>query len=103
MSPVAPCAAAMLLELPGEKHDQRNLYFPRQRHYVIIIKAHRSLQEGEGLIRANSTTRMDSAHGTKTVRLQRKKSGFDFSVKGGHEHGIPVVVSWIKEGGAAGE
>lgn len=46
--------------------------------------------------------RMDSAHGTKTVRLQRKKSGLDFSVKGGQEHGIPIVVSWIKEDGAAG-
>ena len=45
---------------------------------------------------------MESAHGTKTVRLQRKKSGLDFSVKGGREHGIPIVVSWIKENGAAG-
>ena len=46
---------------------------------------------------------MDSVHGTKTVQLQRKKSGLDFSVKGGKEHGIPIVVSWIKENGAAGE
>jgi hypothetical protein len=46
---------------------------------------------------------MNSARGTRTVRLQRKQSGFDFSVKGGREHGIPVVVSWIKENGAAGE
>lgn len=45
---------------------------------------------------------MNSARGTRTVRLQRKQSGFDFSVKGGREHGIPVVVSWIKENGAAG-
>ena len=45
---------------------------------------------------------MISAHGTKSVRLQRKKSGLDFSVKGGKEHGIPIVVSWIKENGAAG-
>lgn len=45
---------------------------------------------------------MISARGTKTVRLQRKKSGLDFSVKGGKEHGIPIVVSWIKENGAAG-
>lgn len=44
---------------------------------------------------------MLSTRGTKTVRLQRKKSGLDFSVKGGREHGIPVVVSWIKEGGVA--
>jgi len=45
---------------------------------------------------------MISARGTKTVSLQRKKSGLDFSVKGGKEHGIPIVVSWIKENGAAG-
>lgn len=43
---------------------------------------------------------MISARGTKTVRLQRRKSGLDFSIKGGSEHGIGVVVSWIKEGGA---
>lgn len=46
---------------------------------------------------------MDSAHGTKTVRLQRKKNGLGFSVKGGHEHGIPIVVSSIKDDGAAGK
>ena len=45
---------------------------------------------------------MDSVHGTKTVRLQRKKTGLDFSVKGGIEHGVPIVVSWIKPNGAAG-
>ena len=44
---------------------------------------------------------MNSARGTRTVRLQRKQGGLDFSVKGGREHGIPVVVSWIKENGAA--
>lgn len=43
---------------------------------------------------------MLSARGTKTVRVQRRKSGLDFSIKGGREHGIGVVVSWIKEGGA---
>ena len=46
---------------------------------------------------------MISARGTKTVRLQRRKSGLDFSIKGGSEHGIGVVVSWIKEGGAGNE
>ena len=46
---------------------------------------------------------MNSARGTKTVRLQRKKSGLDFSVKGGKEHGIPIVVSWIKAGGITGK
>ena len=45
---------------------------------------------------------MNSARGTRTVRLHRKQSGFEFSVKGGLEHGIPVVVSWVKERGAAG-
>ena len=45
---------------------------------------------------------MDSVHGTKTVRLQRKKGGLGFSVKGGQEHGVPIVVSWIKPNGAAG-
>ena len=43
---------------------------------------------------------MLSARGTRTIRLQRRKSGLDFSIKGGKEHGIGVVVSWIKEGGA---
>ena len=47
--------------------------------------------------------KMNSVRGTRTVRLQRKLSGLDFSVKGGREHGIPVVVSWIKERGAAGK
>ena len=37
------------------------------------------------------------------MTLQRKKSGLEFSVKGGTEHGIPLVVSWIKENGTAGE
>ncbi len=35
---------------------------------------------------------MNSTRGTRTLRLQRKKSGLDFSVKGGTEHGIPIVV-----------
>ena len=46
---------------------------------------------------------MNSVRGTKTVTLQRKKSELEFSVKGGNEHGIPVVVSWMKENGTAGE
>lgn len=46
---------------------------------------------------------MHSARGTRTVRLHRKPSGLDFSVKGGHEHGIPIVVCWVKEKGAAGK
>ena len=44
---------------------------------------------------------MISARGTRTVSIKRKKTGLDFSIKGGKEHGIGVVVSWIKEGGAA--
>lgn len=43
---------------------------------------------------------MISTRGTKIIPLQRRKSGLDFSIKGGKEHGIGVVVSWIKEGGA---
>ena len=35
------------------------------------------------------------------MSIKRKKTGLDFSIKGGKEHGIGVVVSWIKEGGAA--
>lgn len=45
---------------------------------------------------------MLSSRGIKTIRLQRKRSGLDFSVKGGKEHGIPIVISWIKPGGVAG-
>ena len=44
---------------------------------------------------------MISARGTRAVSIKRKKSGLEFSIKGGKEHGIGVVVSWIKEGGAA--
>lgn len=43
---------------------------------------------------------MLSARGTKTVRLQRRRGGLGFSIKGGREHGIGVVISWIEEGGA---
>ena len=45
---------------------------------------------------------MNSAKGARTVRLPRAKSGLGFSIKGGKEHGIPIVVSWIQDGGAAG-
>lgn len=43
---------------------------------------------------------MLSARGAKVVHIQRRKSGLDFSIKGGREHGIGVIVSWIKKGGA---
>ena len=46
---------------------------------------------------------MISARGTRFVHVNRKKTGLDFRIKGGKEHGIGVVVSWIKEGGAAGK
>lgn len=65
--------------------------------FVVLNNAH---FKGVGLICGGG--KMISARGTKTVSLQRKKSGLDFSVKGGKEHGIPIVVSWIKENGAAG-
>ena len=48
------------------------------------------------------STEMNSIRGTRTVRLQRTKTGLDFSVKGGKEHGIPVVISWILETSLAG-
>lgn len=46
---------------------------------------------------------MDSVRGTKRVRLQRRKSGLGFSIKGGSEHGIPIVVSDVEKAGSAGE
>lgn len=45
---------------------------------------------------------MDSVR-AKTVRLQRRKTGLGFSIKGGIEHGIPVVVSDVEKGGSAGK
>eukprot|EP00731_Ephydatia_muelleri_P031059 Em0022g573a len=39
---------------------------------------------------------MYSVRGAKHVVLQRKKGGLGFSVKGGKEHGIPIVVSFIQ-------
>ena len=50
---------------------------------------------------------MESARGSRSVRLQRKKVGGDyqslgFSVKGGCEHGIPIVVSNVERNGPAG-
>lgn len=103
MSPVAPCAAAITSRASYREPQVLVCNSRYIRHYIILAKAHQSLEEGVGLIPVMAAARMDSAHGTKTVRLQRKKSGLDFSVKGGQEHGIPIVVSWIKEGGAAGE
>ena len=46
---------------------------------------------------------MDSVRGTKSVRLQRRKGSLGFSIKGGIEHGIPIVVSEVEGGGAAGK
>lgn len=39
---------------------------------------------------------MDSIHGYRTVRVQKRKGSLGFSIKGGSEHGIPVVVSEIE-------
>ena len=36
------------------------------------------------------------------MKLVRRPSGFDFSVKGGAEHGVPIIVSAVEKGGAAG-
>lgn len=43
--------------------------------------------------------RMD---GCRTIRLERKKGGLGLSIKGGSEHGIPIVVSSIDKGSPAG-
>jgi len=40
---------------------------------------------------------------TKTVKLRKGATGLDFEVKGGSEHGIPIVVSRVQEGGVAGK
>ena len=37
------------------------------------------------------------------VRLVRGPTGLDFSLKGGREHGVPVIVSTVEEGGVAGK
>ena len=37
------------------------------------------------------------------VKIARGPSGFDFSIKGGAEHGIGLIVSDIKEEGVAGQ
>ena len=39
----------------------------------------------------------------KTVKLRKGATGLDFEVKGGSEHGIPIVVSRVQEGGVAGK
>ena len=45
---------------------------------------------------------MDSIHGYRTVRVQKRKGSLGFSIKGGSEHGIPVVVSEIERIGRSG-
>ena len=45
---------------------------------------------------------MDSIHGYRTVRVQKRKGSLGFSIKGGSEHGIPVVVSEIERIGQSG-
>ena len=39
---------------------------------------------------------------TNVVQLKRSKTGLDFSLKGGKEHGIPIIVSDVESKGAAG-
>ena len=48
------------------------------------------------------TSGMESLRGTRTVKLERKKTGLGFSFKGGCEHGISIVVSDVEKNGAAG-
>ena len=45
---------------------------------------------------------MISIRSTKTVKLRKGATGLDFEVKGGTEHGIPIVVSRVHTGGVAG-
>ena len=45
---------------------------------------------------------MYSVRGAKQVTVQRKKRGLGFSVKGGKEHGIPILVSSIETDCASG-
>lgn len=45
---------------------------------------------------------MISIRSTKTVKLRKGATGLDFEVKGGIEHGIPIVVSRVHAGGVAG-
>ena len=45
---------------------------------------------------------MISIRSTKTVKLRKGATGLDFEVKGGIEHGIPIVVSRVHPGGVAG-
>ena len=52
---------------------------------------------------------MESARGSRSVRIERKKAGggdyqsLGISVKGGCEHGIPIVVSSVEKNGPAGQ
>ena len=45
---------------------------------------------------------MISIRSTKTVKLHKGATGMDFEVKGGTEHGIPIVVSRVHAEGVAG-
>ena len=46
---------------------------------------------------------MINIRSTKTVKLCKGATGLDFEVKGGIEHGIPIVVSRVHAGGVAGK
>lgn len=39
----------------------------------------------------------------KIVRVEKKKGSLGFSIKGGVEHGIPIVVSEIDQNGPSSE
>lgn len=39
----------------------------------------------------------------KIVRVEKKKGSLGFSIKGGIEHGIPIVVSEIDKNGPSSE
>ena len=80
-SPVQPFAEAILLCFEVPAFSREISHIERTTNFFVGVAA---LKE------------MYSVRGAKHVVLQRKKGGLGFSVKGGKEHGIPIVVSFIQ-------
>ena len=47
------------------------------------------------------SSRLQKAKATQTIHIKRLRTGLGFSVKGGLEHGIPIVVCEVEIKGAA--
>ena len=47
------------------------------------------------------SSRLQKAKATQTIHIKRLRTGLGFSVKGGREHGIPIVVCDVEIKGAA--